>query len=440
MRSGHKDVTDLNGGPAAPPDPPPAPEGGEPGAVQTLWQGAPGAGTVTLTRDGAPLATAPTRTGTGLALTFIPALTPTIENVRDYGAKGDGATDDRAAIQATLDAALAGQTVAFPAGIYRLGGEIRVTKSGLTLAGDGPASILSHAGQTGLNITGAFSGLKITRLGFRGLPGKYMADGNRGYAIYQYGPTGTQIIDCAFTGSGVAVMNSGGPVKTPGTVIAGCRLNGWGTTGFYLNGGERITNCQLVQDDPDRLGERSSHGLYIPVGSTDITIADTLIQNARKYGAQVWLNQAGLPIAGIRFQRVTFQDCARALIVARGGVSWGSVADVLVDACTVKGTYAGQAIIVWTGDRVRITNNVIDGAALSGVQVGGWPSGTTGEQIANMVVSNNRVTNCRDRGILFAGAAGNGFANCLVSGNQVSLCGRLIDLINVTGGVTVVGW
>lgn len=41
-------------------------------------------------------------------------------NVRDYGAVGDGTTDDTAEIQAAIDAAITGETVFFPTGTYKI--------------------------------------------------------------------------------------------------------------------------------------------------------------------------------------------------------------------------------------------------------------------------------------------------------------------------------
>ena len=57
-------------------------------------------------------------------------------NVRDFGAKGDGETDDTAAFQRALDAAGAarGGVVRAPRGIYYFAGHLNVPKA-VTLAG-----------------------------------------------------------------------------------------------------------------------------------------------------------------------------------------------------------------------------------------------------------------------------------------------------------------
>lgn len=67
-------------------------------------------------------------------------------NVKDYGAAGDGTTDDRAAIQAAINAAVAagGGTVHLPLGDYKLTNKITLG-SNVTLQGEGSGSALRPA-------------------------------------------------------------------------------------------------------------------------------------------------------------------------------------------------------------------------------------------------------------------------------------------------------
>ena len=65
-------------------------------------------------------------------------------NVKDYGATGDGTTNDTVAVQAAIDASASGGTVYFPTGIYRIARTagtddrwgIKVTNNNVTLKGD----------------------------------------------------------------------------------------------------------------------------------------------------------------------------------------------------------------------------------------------------------------------------------------------------------------
>jgi hypothetical protein len=100
-------------------------------------------------------------------------------DVRRYGAKGDGVTNDSPAFSAAFAAAAPGDTVQVSAGTYLLDAALVLTKP-LTLRGVGPASVLTHRRDLGteggahlLRIgdgATALTGVRIERLTFAGPP------------------------------------------------------------------------------------------------------------------------------------------------------------------------------------------------------------------------------------------------------------------------------
>lgn len=101
-------------------------------------------------------------------------------NVLDYGAVGDGVTDDMAAIQAGIDAAVtAGKTLYFPANTYLVAGTLNIP-SNAQLRGAGATSRLLKV-ETGtavdiMNIH-ARSGVRISDLAFVGEAGDTTMNG-----------------------------------------------------------------------------------------------------------------------------------------------------------------------------------------------------------------------------------------------------------------------
>lgn len=71
-------------------------------------------------------------------------------NVKDPiyagGAKGDGTTDDTAAIQGAINAASADNVVYFPTGVYVTSAPLVITQGGVTLLGSGPLATMGAGG------------------------------------------------------------------------------------------------------------------------------------------------------------------------------------------------------------------------------------------------------------------------------------------------------
>jgi hypothetical protein len=90
--------------------------------------------------------------GTGALPTTVQSKLREIMSVKDFGAKGDGVTNDTAAIQAAIDAALAagGGKVYVPKGTYIVGS--LVMKNHVELYGDGVASTILSSSHTGYGL------------------------------------------------------------------------------------------------------------------------------------------------------------------------------------------------------------------------------------------------------------------------------------------------
>jgi parallel beta-helix repeat protein len=247
-----------------------------------------------------------------------------------------------------------------------------------------------------------------------------------------FGPKGTVISDCDFAGPGFAVYNGGATGTTFGTRLENCRIKGWGVCAVFLNGGEQIINCSIVQDDMNLWGHRSSHGLYIHSGCKDVLVQDTLIQNARYYGAQIWGKDEGTTSTNIRFERVTFKNCMAGLTVQQISPTSARAGNIVVKDCQFLGTYSSPALGIKQGDGVQVTGNLFDGSAGAGIQLGVWASYEPGFSISNATISGNVVRNC-DKGIWAQASNGGTFNNVTVSGNTVTNCNTPIDLREAPG-------
>ena len=73
-------------------------------------------------------------------------------NVKDFGAVGNGTTDDTTAVRNAMNSASNGDTIYFPAGKYRISSSLTFANKGCRMLGDSQQSILFFVGAAGDNL------------------------------------------------------------------------------------------------------------------------------------------------------------------------------------------------------------------------------------------------------------------------------------------------
>ena len=336
-------------------------------------------------------------------------------NVKDFGAVGDGSTNDRVAIQAAIDSLTSG-VVRFPAssGAYKVDGGSLTMKSNVTIHIEKGATVERETNATTYNL---FNCEGLSNIGFTG-------DGTiKGDRTTHTGGANTSIL--------IRVVNC------DDVVIKGLTIyDSWGD-GVYIG------------RDPDGKSNR--------VKITDCTIYDNKRNNISVVHCQ------DFTITGnICYKNAITSDAPDTLIdIESGGseyaeygsvsdnVMWGSTNAVvvfstkavggstpsasrytLIDANVIRDV-TGIGVAVSNGSGCVVSNNLIEdidqtsGTYGNGivVQVTQWSNPTSDGVIVGAVVSGNIVRGCESHGIFLDARAS-------------TLYGDMSD-VNITGNVSI---
>lgn len=370
-------------------------------------------------------------------------------NVRDYGAVGDGATDDRAAINSAIAALVSHGTLYFPAGKYRITGGVTAfaSLSYITVTGDG-AEIYNDSGASGANtlvFDTTCSHIDVRNLAFTGTASV------RGNGIHiRMGASYSTIENCYFQGCsdfGVLVSyGNGGWVS--GCKIVNCISVSTLGDGFHIGSAKDtlIANCSSISTGDDGLGIIADYASYQP---TRIEVTGfTAYQAGNPAGG-------GTHGCGIRIDEAidvhvvggqTYQSAEAGLFIGRnssttaynvriviedfkvlsplqsagmlGGISVQFSNSTELRGCTVDSPLSASGIALLDCNDLVVTNCTVRNAVLRGIAA---DDGTTTNVAANWsnwhITGNTMLGATSNETFYITPASGKTITNLIISGN-----------------------
>jgi parallel beta-helix repeat protein len=234
-------------------------------------------------------------------------------DVKDFGAAGDGITDDYQAIQAAIDACAGGGLgeLSLPAGSYLIG-EVLSLKGGVRLIGYG-ANLVTVANTTHIDIPPGASDVKISGIQFKTRNSKRGTDGRAAVRINSAemtpAPFDIEVSDCTFTDlahcavsgalcTDVWVINN--LIRNVGEhgVYAAAGADRWMISGNIIEGadvtrdhhaGIKITGMGVTVSNntiSDVVGTSSSFGIVVEYSNGPVSIIGNQISGCRE-GARI---------------------------------------------------------------------------------------------------------------------------------------------------------
>jgi hypothetical protein len=353
-------------------------------------------------------------------------------NVFDYGAVGDGTTDDSAAIQAATTAAAAiNAAVVFSGGTYKLQSFISLPSNTYWI-GQGNAKIfLSPTMTTGTSFGGAAraiygriaSNIKLENIEFYSTN----VGVTKVISIAFDQVTGLQIKNCVFRDFGDAVYAAQGVVifDSSEIIITDSVFDSCTSDGAALS-----NDCFNFRVYDNQFTNNGDWGFAVTINCNDGVIANNLIlnntstgtgsdrcQNIAFIGNNIQNNEHGIRVT--EFATDAFEN--KNIVITGNNIINSDVAGISIEKTVATGN-------------VSITGNTINGSNNHGIRV---------VDGVNVAISGNAIFSCTADGILFSAlTAGFTTGTSAISGNKINTCVVGIRQVQTSGTsslITLVG-
>jgi hypothetical protein len=261
-------------------------------------------------------------------------------SVKDFGAVGNGTTDDSAAIQTALNSGA--KVISFPTGTYLINTTLNLSTAGQKLVGQGGSLVKGTGAIESLYL---MLGVDLPNLVFEDMQFTVKAG-----TVHTARGGFVGLTRCHFTQVNGCVFNAAIPgTTTQRESIESC-LNTLSCN--FL----QITNNQFMYSWGNGCGANDSVG--DGVNGNNITITGNLFYNVLDTGVGVWTNARNVTISNNVFYRKDFSQSSNGVHIDVAGGQ-----NVTIDSNVITGNTLGVRILTnigYTDQRVVVSNNVFE--------------------------------------------------------------------------------
>ena len=335
------------------------------------------------------------QTGTGATARTVDAKLKDTVSVKDFGAVGDGVTDDTAAIQATITAVgIAGGCVYFPKGTYKITSQLVIYDSNIRLVGDGFKNTTIAASSASFNMMRTTNGKSFISISDLSFLGAATTNATAQYGIIG-GTTATDetsnvlIKNCRFSNSNNGMVLCSGKYWKVNNCYFDTLIGDISGTGYGILSAENSAYGLFTNNQFTGTAGNGRHAVYMSVGCSYSIASNNIVKDFNHSAFACWATSA---------QAGVVENIISGNVITGGG----SVA-IQEDAAIYLGGKASSCLV---------SNNTILNFANIGIVVVDLGYG----MLFNSMIKGNLITTCSLQGIAVKGAATTSILSNYVNG------------------------